>query len=435
VTISLKNKFLLITVTAVVIELLLVLFDLINSNGNIPFFIFIYSQVFILCGLAFLVIKSKQPKDDKPFLPRISIPKLIIIAGIIFRITLIPATPATSPDVYRYIWEGKVVLNGFNPYQQAPDDPRLIYLKSETWEKVGFKSMPSIYPPLAQTAFVLGYLISGDAPNVWGIKLVYLLCEICTLIFLLKLLRLKKVNPGYIILYAWMPVPVMEYFINAHIDVVGITFLILFLYYMEKGRFNQSAVFFALSFLSKFYPLMLFPLLIKRIGIKKLIPFTLVFLTVTFIYYLPFITKDFAIKDALSTYLSRWEFNGSIYNIIKMLSDGQTARIICGILLLITIGNISVRHKDFIKGSFGILLAFIVFASTVYPWYLGWMAAVNPLVNFYSVFSLLFTINFSNLTPLGKVWHEYWYVLVIEYLPFIILLYLDLQKRIFPRKG
>ena len=428
--ITLKNKILLITGIAVIIELLLVLFDIFNGEGNIPFYMFIYFQVFLLCGLAFFIVKSKQPKDDKPFLPQFSIPILIIMTGIIFRVTLIPSIPATSPDVYRYIWEGKVITNGFNPYQQPPDDPQLSHLKSETWGKVGFKNMPSIYPPLAQTAFVVGYLISGDASNVWGIKLVYLLCEIITLIFLLKLLHLKRVNPGYIVLYAWMPVPVMEYFINAHIDVVGITFLILFLYYMEKGKFNLSALFFALSFLSKFYPLMLFPLLIKKTGIKKLIPLSLIFLMITILFYLPFITKDFAIKNALSIYLSRWEFNGSIYNLIKIFSNGQSARIICGILLLITIGIISIRYQDFIKGSFGVLLSFIIFASTVYPWYLGWMAAVNPLVNFYSAFSLLFTVNFSNFTPLGKVWHEYWRVLVIEYIPFFFLLYIDLKKRI-----
>ena len=399
-----------------------------------PFFMFIYFQVFLLCGLTFIIVKSKQPKDDKPYFPPFSIPALIIVSGIIFRITLIPAVPTTSPDVYRYIWEGKVVVNGFNPYQQAPDNPQLSHLKSEIWQKVGFKNMPSIYPPLAQTAFVIGYLISGDAPNVWGIKLIYLLCEIFTLLFILKLLHLKKINPGYVVLYAWMPIPLMEYFINAHIDVVGITFLIMFLYYIEIGKINHSAVFFALSFLSKFYPLVLFPLLLKRTGFKKLISFTLIIGVITIIFYIPFITKDLAIKNALTMYLSRWEFNGSVYNIIKLFSDGQTARIICNILLLITIGIISVRYKDFIKGSFGILLSFIIFASTVYPWYLGWVAAVNPLVNFYSVFSLFFTVNFSNFTPLGKVWHEYWRVLVIEYVPFFILLFWDFKSQILSRK-
>jgi len=74
VIITLKNKILLITGIAVIIELLLVLFDIFNGEGNIPFYMFIYFQVFLLCGLAFFIVKSKQPKDDKPFLPQFSIP-------------------------------------------------------------------------------------------------------------------------------------------------------------------------------------------------------------------------------------------------------------------------------------------------------------------------------------------------------------------------
>jgi len=279
------------------------------------------------------------------------------MTGIIFRVTLIPSIPATSPDVYRYIWEGKVITNGFNPYQQPPDDPQLSHLKSEHGEKwVSRICLP--FTPLWHRQHLCWIFNFRRCVKCLGIKLVYLLCEIITLIFLLKLLHLKRVNPGYIVLYAWMPVPVMEYFINAHIDVVGITFLILFLYYMEKGSLIFLRFFFALSSYQNSIH-WCFPLLIKKTGIKKLIPFSLIFLMITILFYLPFITKDFAIKNALSIYLSRWEFNGSIYNLIKIFSNGQSARIICGILLLITIGIISIRYQDFIKGSFGVLLSFI----------------------------------------------------------------------------
>ena len=392
---------------------------------------FTYFEVFLVFSLAFYVIKTKQSHEIKQFNPRINIPVFIIIAGIIFRITLIPAAPTTSPDVYRYIWEGKVIAHGFNPYVSPPDAPILTQYRSDIWTNIGFRHMTTIYPPFAQLSFFLGYLISGE--KLWGPKFLYLFCEIITLLFILKILRLRKLNPGYVILYAWLPLPIMEYFINAHIDVVGITFLILFLYHLEKGRKNISAIFYALSFLVKFYPIMLFPLLIKKIGIKKLLPFTMIFLLISFIFYIPFITKDFAIKNALTTYLLHWEFNGSVYNLIKIASDGNIARILCGILLIITVVVISFEYRDFINAAFGILLSFVIFATTMYPWYLGWISALNPVLNFYSVLSLLFTSNFSNFTPLGKVWQEYWRVLIIEYIPFFILLYVDLHRKIFQK--
>jgi hypothetical protein len=394
-----------------------------------PLYMFIYFEVFILFSLAFFILKIRPRRDEEKSLPLINIPIFIIITGIIFRITLIPAVPTTSPDVFRYIWEGKIVAHGINPYQVPPDAQSLNQYHSDLWSKIGFKNMTSIYPPFAQVAFLIGHVISGE--SIWGLKIVYLLCEIITLIFLLKLLRLKKINPGYVILYAWLPIPIMEYFINAHIDAVGIAFFVLFLYHIEKGRNNLSAVFFAISILVKFYPLMLFPLLIKKIGIKKLIPFTLIFLFTSIVFYTPFLTSDFAVKNSLTTYLLRWEFNGSIYNLIKIFSDRDMARIICSIMLIIAIATISYKYRDFVNGTFGVLLSFVIFATTIYPWYLGWIAALNPVLNFYSVFSLLFTSNFSNFTPLGKVWQEYWRVLVIEYIPFFLLLYIDLRNRIF----
>jgi len=397
-----------------------------------PLYMFIYFEIFLIFSLAFFVVKTKRSRDDERFTPPINIPAFIIITGIIFRITVIPAAPTTSPDVFRYIWEGKIIEHGVNPYQVPPDAHMLNQYHSDLWEKIGFKNMTSIYPPFAQIAFLIGYKISGE--SVWGLKVVYLIFEIITLLILLKLLKLKKINPGYIILYAWLPIPIMEYFINAHIDAVGITFFILFLYYIEKGRNKLSAVFFALSILVKFYPLMLFPLLIKKIGIKKLASFISIFVLTTLFFYAPFLTSDFAVKNSLTTYILRWEFNGSVYNLIKMFSDQNLSRIICGILLMVSIITISFKYRDFVNGTFGVLLSFVIFATTIYPWYLGWIAALNPVLNFYSVLSLLFTSNFSNFTPMGKVWQEYWRVLLIEYLPFFLLLYIDLRNRILYKK-
>jgi hypothetical protein len=130
-------------------------------------------------------------------------------------------------------------------------------------------------------------------------------------------------------------------------------------------------------------------------------------------------------------YINRWEFNASVYYLLTaFIPDREAARVICGILLLISIGCIAVYFKDFMKGAVGVLLAVIIFSPVLYPWYLGWIAAVNPFAVFYSVLSLFFTVNLSNFSPLGKVWHEYFPVLFIEYVIFFALLAYDLFYRI-----
>lgn len=399
---------------------------------------FVYFEAFIIFLFAFYLIRIFRPETgimpysflkiftkDKSESPKFIIPLIIILFGILFRITLIPSVPATSPDVYRYIWEGKVLYNGYNPYQYSPDADNLENLRDEVYNKVTFKNMSSIYPPAAQLVFFLGYSLTGNSPT--GLKLIYLLCEIITMIFMLKLLYLKKKNLNFIILYAWLPLPLMEYFVNAHIDVVGIMFLVLFIYFLEKENMIVSVVAFTFSFLIKLYPIFLIPLLVKKLRARRFIYYIATFVIISVLFYFPFINGSLSVTDALMRYVNKWEFNASVYYLLTaFFPDRETARVICGILLFISIGYIALYYKDFIKGIFGVLLAVVIFSPVLYPWYLGWIAALNPFAVFYSVLSLLFTINLSNFTPLGKVWHEYFPVIFTEYAIFFGFLAYDL---------
>ena len=412
---------------------------------------FIYFESFVLFFFAYFLISKKyfdiEAKADlqtnsiflkKIFIKifndnaleidKLKIPLLIIALGIIFRITLLPTSYTTSDDVHRYLWEGKVIVNGYNPYTTPPEDSSLIHLHDDNYEKVTFKHMTAIYPPLSQVVFAVNYLIAEN--SALFLKVIYLLFEVITLIFLLKLLILKGKDPKLILLYAWLPLPIMEYFINAHIDVVGITFLLLFLYYFEKNKINLSSLMLALAFLSKLLALLLLPLIIKKLGIKKALIFYSVFTITCLIFYLPFIFGNPDVLGGLFRYLEHWEFNGSVYNLLKVIfSSGEIARIICAVLLSISVLIIAFRYKNFTKGVFGVFLCIIIFSTTLYPWYLGWIAALNVFNPFYSALNLFFTINFSNFTPLAPKWKEYPIVWIIEYVPFYGLLIYDLWRR------
>jgi hypothetical protein len=144
--------------------------------------------------------------------------------------------------------------------------------------------------------------------------------------------------------------------------------------------------------------------------------------------YLPYLADGLQLFNHLLKYLSRWEFNASIYYFLKLFTDGEKARLVCLILFSAVYIFLLLRQKDFIKAVFSVFLAYFIFTSTLYPWYLGWGAVLNPLFNFYSLMSILFTINLSNFTPMAEVWKEYTIVLLLEYIPFFILLIYDLRK-------
>ncbi len=394
-----------------------------NSEKSILLYMIIYAAAFIIYFIGYLFVKAHPgnfSSNEKLFSSKSII--IVFAFGIFFRAVLTPTVPSTSDDVYRYIWEGKLVYNGENPFAKAPDNPDLKYLESEEYpDVVTYKDMTTIYPASAQLTFLLGYIISGE--NDLGLKLIYLLAEILTFIFILKILELRKSNKNLLILYAWLPLPIMEYFINSHIDVVGIAFFIMFIYFILAEKYTLAVFPFAISILVKLYPIIVLPLLMKKLRLKNFTIFSTILILILVAGMLPFIPGERSVNASLFTYLSTWSFNGSFFSLFNLIfNDSYIARSIILVLFIAAVANIAIRHQDFLKGVYGVWICFIMFAATLYPWYLGWIAALNPMFGFYSLLSFFFTNNLTNLTPLSEFWEEYWWVYIIQYVPFYILL-------------
>ncbi|NNF08640.1 MAG: hypothetical protein HKN21_17895, partial [Candidatus Eisenbacteria bacterium] len=58
-----------------------------------------------------------------------------------------------SDDIYRYLWDGHVLLSGINPFRYAPNDPVLVELHTAFWGLINNPELPTIYPPLLQLVF------------------------------------------------------------------------------------------------------------------------------------------------------------------------------------------------------------------------------------------------------------------------------------------
>ena len=89
-----------------------------------------------------------------------------LAAIVILRIVFIPVHPIGSDDYYRYLWDGKLQVNGINPYAYAPDAKELTYLHSEILPKyVNHANMKTLYPPLTEILFYISYLTKfSDLP-------------------------------------------------------------------------------------------------------------------------------------------------------------------------------------------------------------------------------------------------------------------------------
>ena len=83
--------------------------------------------------------------------------KFLVGLGLLFRFIFLLATPNLSQDFYRFIWDGQMLLEGFNPYLYTPDQimnqaSTKIPLAQELYTGMGALSASHFtnYPPLNQ---------------------------------------------------------------------------------------------------------------------------------------------------------------------------------------------------------------------------------------------------------------------------------------------
>ncbi len=142
----------------------------------------------VVAGLAISFIPYAGSLVVSRSLPRLSPLRLAALA-LLFGAPLVLAPPLLSDDLYRYLWEGRIWLEGFNPYQLAPDDPALAPLRDEVWLKINNRPIGSIYPPLSQLLFLFAAWVGGQA---WIVKLLALLAQAVTAAFVARISKSSR---------------------------------------------------------------------------------------------------------------------------------------------------------------------------------------------------------------------------------------------------
>ncbi|MDP9003678.1 MAG: hypothetical protein M3N12_02685, partial [Verrucomicrobiota bacterium] len=166
--------------------------------------------------------------------------------AIALRLIALPLAP--GDDLWRYQWEGKIQQAGFNPYLNAPDDPRLeqVRVKYPDWQKINHREFRAIYPPGAELIF---RAMSGLSDRPLFYKLVFALADLATIAVLLRLLggASRYANAAW---YAWNPLVVYCFAGAAHFDslmILPLTAGILFLTRFETEPVSRRKWLLALT--------------------------------------------------------------------------------------------------------------------------------------------------------------------------------------------
>lgn len=436
-----------------------------------------YTKLIVLYTLLFVLFYWLVKKYAGNF-------KLLVILALLLRLIFLMATPNLSQDFYRFIWDGRMILEGFNPYLYTPESfigigKFPVAQAQELYQGMGTLNASHFtnYPPVKQFIFMMAALFSGK--SILGSALVFrvfiIAADIGTLYVGKKLLECLKLPVHNIFCYILNPFIIIELTGNLHFEGIMIFFLITSLYLLHLGKWKTAAVIFALSVSVKLIPLLFLPLFflyfIKNktietrdtsdkasvsspLNFTKLLGFYAIIGMSTLLLFAPFYSSEFIhnYSKTVGLWFSTFEFNASLYYIAREIGynvSGYNQIALIGkfipfmtilVVLMLTFFRKNSSIKQLMVSMLFAATLYYFMSTTVHPWYLATLLILSvfttykfPLVwSFVIILSYLAYANSQNTENLWIVGFEY----VVVYAVFIweIFIKKDHSKAVFQTK-
>lgn len=367
---------------------------------------------------------------------------LTLGAAALARLLFLAAPPALSGDIYRAIWEGRVVAAGHDPWRSPPDAPELEGLRArhpEIRERVEYWKLPAIYPPGAQ-AFAAVVTAVSTSPR--AMKAALVLAEAGLVAALIGLLRRRGRDPLLVVAYAWNPLPLVEIAGSGHGDVLGVALAAAALA-AAASRPALAGALAALSGTVKFAGFALLPFLWRRLADRRrrLAP-ALAAAVSTAVVTAPFLSPAAApeglaarlaeFRFSLGHYLRHWRFNDSLFAAIEAAFGAYARPAAFALLAAVFTALLARRPAPPATLAFGLLAgAAFLLTPTAHPWYLLWclpFLALHP--DRRALYSAALALTLTTVlayypfwtTPPGEPWTLPLPLRLLEYLPPIALL-------------
>jgi glycosyl transferase family 87 len=351
----------------------------------------------------------------------------VLAVAVAARLALLPAAPSLSGDLYRYVWEGRVIVHGGNPYRESPDDPRLAPLRDRAIHpNVNHRDLATIYPPLAEAGFAL---VAWISPTVAAFKLWVLLHDLALVGVLLAWTRRLGLGPVPALAYAWNPLVLVEYAGSGHNDPTALVWLVVALA-LARERPVLSALALAAGALTKLAPLVALPFLMREWPWRARL--TAVALLVPGLAW--FVAEARSPASGLHAFWSAWSNNEFLFHFMERAIGYGAARGVALALIAALMAWALVRLPAAADATRLSLRGALLLSPVLHPWYLGWALAFEPLAPSapWLLLSLTAVLNYGVLsTPAaGRNFHLPLAWRCVEYgAPLVLAIVLALRAR------
>jgi alpha-1,6-mannosyltransferase len=375
--------------------------------------------------------------------------------------------PSLSDDVYRYIFDGRNMSVGLNPYLVTPQDR--VDAANENWpgereivDVLVYRELPSPYLPISHYAFgAMGLCVTERWSDLDSSARVYrigfVLIELAMIGVLLLKVRNANQSAWWAALYAWHPLAISEIAGSGHQDVVGVALLVaaIALFNAKPQAVPRWSALLSLSGMVKpvAIPSAIFMLRGRpvREWILSLVVGTIVAIAIAIpLRWLPSTVPFQQWSITAGEMSQKWAHFAGVYEPVLfvlrkvLLQPGDYgagwnlvqeiwARRICMAILVIAFGLIFRARLNVWKSTAAMMLAIVLLSPTAHPWYLLWALALCPLAMSRTLWIASLTIPWGYIvfaTGKGNFGGEEWTVpawtLAIAYGPVLIALTFDL---------
>ena len=363
--------------------------------------------ILIGAGVVFLVAARTIPR-----VPSRRLLWWVFGAGVAMRAIMLSSTPILEDDFYRYLWDGGLLAHGISPYAHTPADAatsssgklhKLAADSGHVLSRVNHAEIRTIYPMVAQAAFVLAHWLDPWDLTAW--RIVLMGSDLVTFVLLLVILRSLRLPALWVSLYWWNPIVVKEGFNSAHMDLVVAPFVLAALIAAMRRRPTWAAFWLALATATKVWPVILLPVVLRPLLARpaRLVACLFLFAAITVALFAPVLIAGLESGSGFREYGRRWEMNDALFMLVlwpceavaewcktdASLAPLAARGIVCALLAawtLVLVWHRNDEPRETVRRSMWIVAALFLLSPTQFPWYYVWLL---PLLVFEPRASLL----------------------------------------------
>jgi hypothetical protein len=321
---------------------------------------------------------------------------LVGVLPVAFAIVLVPAYPLLANDIYKYIFDGRIITEyGSNPFLHVPAE----FPQDRFYDLVYWKAEVNAHGPLWRMAEAASAAIGGNdcdasvmAMKFWPTA-AYLASVV--VVYTIALRLWPQTALGDAVLYAWSPLVLLESLQNGHNDVVAALPSLVAVWLARSGRYRLAFPALAIAALVKPLALALGPLLLVaavRAGsrpTREAVEGIVIGAALTLVSFAPFwsgpetlqgMSRSKLFTDSPAAALVRGLNLVGVPPETAMTAGSLMVQVLFGGAVLLMCAALWSRRLRLEAATCGVYLSYcLVGAQWFNPWYVLWFAPLLPL--------------------------------------------------------